>query len=142
MVAAFIGRAFLSVNVDEFLHAQADSNNTGFGDSYGFNLDTSEGGGNENPVNLDNSGFQDSSGFVLNTTDNNDSHAEDPTFGFSDSGGFVLDTTDSQGSDQSGFGDSYGFILDTTGEDGNHSDGNGTGGPNQPPADLVPSFHC
>ena len=59
----------------------------------------------------------------------------DPISGFSDSGGFVLDTTESHGHGQSGFGDSNGFVLDTTGQD-DHSDGNGTGGPNQPPADL------
>jgi surface protein len=112
-----------------------DSNQTGFADSNVFNLDTNEGGGNENPVNLDNSGFADSPSFVLNTTDGNVTQPGDPISGFSDSGGFVLDTTESHGHGQSGFGDSNGFVLDTTGQD-DHSDGNGTGGPNQPPADL------
>ena len=112
-----------------------ESNQTGFADSNVFNLDTNEGGGNENPVNLDNSGFADSPSFVLNTTDGNVTQPGDPISGFSDSGGFVLDTTESHGHGQSGFGDSNGFVLDTTGQD-DHSDGNGTGGPNQPPADL------
>ena len=93
------------------------------------------GGGNENSVNPDNSGFADSPSFVLNTTDGSVTQPGDPISGFSDSGGFVLDTTESHGHGQSGFGDSNGFVLDTTGQD-DHSDGNGTGGPNQPPADL------
>ena len=95
------------------LSADPDANQTGFGDSGGFTLDT---GGNNT---TDTIGFGDSGGFTLNTQDSTGSGVDFANTGFGDSGGFALDTSNgsatSLDTNQTGFGDSGGFTLDTGG---------------------------
>ena len=101
-----------------------DNNQTGFGDSDLFSLDTNSNvSGVYNP---DNSGFADSGLFGLDTRDGNHSNSDNNQTGFGDSGVlFSLDTTDQEGAspDHTGFADMNGtFTLDTT--DGNSSNSN------------------
>ena len=121
---------FLSVNVHGFLHAQADSNNSGHGDSSGFPLNTVDeaetGLGESNAFILDTggddgtpkSGHGNSAGFTLDTRAGGDTGSTiDPEeTGASDSGAFILDTSDGNATQPditSGFADSGGFTLDT-----------------------------
>ena len=121
---------FLSVNVDGFLHAQADSNNSGHGDSSGFPLNTVDeaetGLGESNAFILDTggddgkpkSGHADSAGFSLDTRAGGDtgSTIDLEETGASDSGAFALDTSNGNATPPditSGFADSGGFTLDT-----------------------------
>ncbi|MDA7757346.1 hypothetical protein N8920_05555, partial [Opitutales bacterium] len=101
-----------------------DNNQTGFGDSDLFSLETNSNvSGVYNP---DNSGFADSGLFGLDTRDGNHSNSDNNQTGFGDSGVlFSLDTTDQEGAspDHTGFADMNGtFTLDTT--DGNSSNSN------------------
>jgi len=101
-----------------------DNNQTGFGDSELFSLDTNSNvSGVYNP---DNSGFTDSGLFGLDTTDGNHNNTDNNQTGFGDSGSlFTLDTTDHSAvpSDGTGFSDMNGtFTLDTT--EGNSSNSN------------------
>ena len=127
MGAAFIGRAFLSVNVHEFcaraihnsghgdsggFHNTVDEAETGLGESNAFILDT--GGADGTPK----SGFGNSAGFTLDTRAGGDTGSTiDPEeTGASDSGAFILDTSDGNATQPditSGFADSGGFTLDT-----------------------------
>ena len=101
-----------------------DANQTGFGDSELFSLNT-----NSNVFGVydpDNSGFGNSGIFELDTTDGNQNNSDNNQTGFGDSGVlFTLDTTDHVGPapDHTGFADQNGtFTLDTT--DGNATQGN------------------
>ncbi len=92
---------------------------TGFGDSNGFSLDTTDSGTGGD------TGYGDSNGFTLDTTDS----GTGGDTGVGDSNGFTLDTTDSGTGGDTGHGDSNGFTLDTTdsgsGGDTGHGDSNG-----------------
>ena len=70
---------FLSVNVHGFLHAQADSNNSGHGDSSGFPLNT---------VDEAETGLGESNAFILDTGGDDGT----PKSGHGNSAGFTLDT--------------------------------------------------
>ena len=87
-----------------FLSVSGDSNDTGFGDSNEFSLDTTDTGSGGYM------GFGDSNEFVLDTTDT----GSGGYMGFGDSNEFTLDTTDTGSGGYMGFGDSNEFTLDTT----------------------------
>ena len=90
-----------SLSIPPIPGAEGDS---GYADSNGFALNTTDTGAEGD------SGYADSNGFALNTTDTG---AEGDS-GYADSNAFALNTTDTGAEGDSGYADSNGFALDTT----------------------------